>query len=84
MWQKDTSPKSSEGAEIYFEYDDQSTGAYNSTLECTVTMDGIHVVLTDGTLAHFYFPKDFDRLQELKEGLEEIYRETPDVLEVSV
>lgn len=58
--------------------------------ECTVTSDGIHIVLTNGQLAHFYFIKGFNKFSELKsvsinilESVPEINVDYDDVVEVS-
>lgn len=84
LWQKGLAKEVGSDDGIYFEYDDQINGGYNNVKECTVTSDGIHFVLTNNELAHFYFIKGFDKFAELKAGLEKIYLGNEHVLEFSI
>jgi len=84
MWQRGLTEEVGSEDGIYFEYDDQKNGGYNNVQECTVTSDGIHIVLTNGQLAHFYFSKGFNKYSELKTGLNNIYQGNKHVLEFSI
>ncbi len=84
LWQKGLTEEVGSKDGIYFEYDDQINGGYNNVKECTVTSDGIHVVLANDQLAHFYFNKGFNKFTELKTGLEKIYHGNLHVLEFSI
>lgn len=68
---------------VYFEYYDQINSGYNNVTECTIDMDGLHAVLKDGALVHFYWhPPRHPDLATLVEGLRSIYASIPDILEV--
>ncbi|MCW8875696.1 MAG: hypothetical protein OQK51_01450 [Kangiellaceae bacterium] len=84
MWQKGLTKEVGSDDGIYFEFDDQINGGHNLVTECTVTNDGIHVVLSNGKLENFYFPPDFDKYKELKDGLNNIYAEQRGILEFSI
>jgi len=84
MWQKGLSEEVGSKDGIYFEFDDQINGSHNLVAECTVTNDGIHIVLTTGKLEHFYFPPSFDKYEELQVGLNNIYAEQRGILEFSI
>ena len=51
LWQVSNDDKNS----IYFEHEDQINGGYNIIVECSVMADGIHIVLANSQLYHFYF-----------------------------
>ena len=80
LWQKDE--KFSGKDEVYFEWNDQSNGGCNLISECSINRDGIHVVLSDAQLVHFYFC-DLAREQweALREHLETMYSRNSTVLE---
>lgn len=84
LWQKGLTKDVGLEDGVYFEYDDQIIGGYNNVKECTVTSDGIHIVLANDELAHFYFDTGFDKFAELKAGLEKVYQGNEHVLEFSV
>jgi len=84
IWQKGLTEEVGSDDGIYFEFDDQINGRHNHVKECTVTNDGIHVVLANGNLEHFYFPPNFDKFQELLAGLNKIYAEHGDIVEFSI
>jgi hypothetical protein len=84
MWQKGLTEEVGSNDGIYFEFNDQTNGRHNQVKECTVMNDGIHVVLSNGNLEHFYFPPNFDRLQELQAGLNKIYAEQDGIVEFSI
>ncbi|MCX2778970.1 hypothetical protein [Microbulbifer thermotolerans] len=84
LWQRGLTKEAGSDDGVYFEYDDQTNGGYNNVKECTVTTDGIHVVLANNELAHFYFNKGFDKFAELKSGLEKIYQGNEHVLEFCI
>jgi hypothetical protein len=81
MWQRGLKAETGSNDGIYFEYTDQRNGDYDIVAECTVTNDGIHIVLSNGELVHFYFPPGFDKFKDLQIGLERIYSDKRDVLE---
>lgn len=84
LWQRGLSIEVDSDDGVCFEYDDQINGDYNNVKECTVTSDGIHVVLANSELVHFYFNKGFDKFYELKAGLEKIYQGNEHVLAFSI
>ncbi len=84
MWQKGLTEDVGSEDGIYFEFDDQINGGHNQVKECTVTNDGIHVVLGNGKLEHFYFPPKFDKFKELQAGLNKIYAEQGGIFEFSI
>jgi len=84
LWQKGLTEDVGSEDGVYFECDDQKNSGYNNVKECTVTNDGIHIVLANDTLAHFYFIKGFNKFSELKSGLENIYQGNELVLEFSI
>lgn len=84
LWQRGLTKDVGSEDGVYFEYDDQINGGYNNVKECTVTSDGIHIVLVNDELAHFYFNKGFDKFAELKAGLEKVYQGNEHVLEFSI
>lgn len=75
MWQKGLAEEVGSEDGIYFEFDDQINGGHNLVTECTVTNDGIHVLLTNRKLKHHYFPPRFDKYKEMQAGLNKIYAE---------
>ncbi|WP_431686129.1 hypothetical protein [Hahella sp. NBU794] len=81
LWQRGLTEEAGFGNGIYFECDNQFIGGFNCVKECLVTNDGIHVVLTNGELAHFYFIKGFNKFKELKSGLLQIYQGSEYILE---
>jgi len=84
MWQKGLTEDVGSNDGIYFEFDDQINGSHNQVKECTVTSNGIHVVLANGKFEHFYFPPNFDKFQELQAGLNKIYAEQCGIVEFSI
>lgn len=84
MWQKGLTEKIGSDNGIYFEFNDQINGRYNHVKECTVTNDGIHVVLANDNLVHFCFPPDFNQLQEFQIGLNKIYTEQAGIVKFSI
>ena len=84
LWQRGLTKESGSEDGVYFEYDDQINGGYNNIKELTVTSDGIHIVLVNNELAHFYFLKGFDKYSELKAGLQKIFQGNERVLEFSI
>lgn len=84
MWQKGLTEDVGSEDGIYFEFDDQINGGHNQVKECSVTSDGIHVVLGNGKLEHFYFPPNFDKFKDLQVGLNKIYAEQDDIVEFSI
>ena len=84
LWQRALTKEVGSENGIYFECDDQLNGGYNTVKECTVTSDGIHIVLTNDELVHFYFTNGFDKFAELKSGLEKIYQGQDHVLEFNI
>jgi len=78
LWQREL-----EGNDIYFEWDEQSNGNFNSTSECTIDYDGIHIVLKDKNMIHFYFNSlSKNELEGLIERLKHIYEPQPQILEI--
>lgn len=84
MWQKGLTKEVGSDDGIYFEFNDQINGSFNQVKECTVTNDGIHVILSNGNSEHVYFPPNFDKLEELQVGLNKIYAEQGDIVEFSI
>jgi hypothetical protein len=84
MWQKGLTEDVGLEDGIYFEFNDQINGRHNQVKECTVTNDGIHVVLSNGALEHFYFPPNFNKLQELRAGLNKMYSDQGGIVEFSI
>jgi hypothetical protein len=84
MWQKGLTEEVGSDDGIYFEYNDQINGRHNQVTECTITNDGIHIVLANGNLEHFYFPAKFDKFNELRAGLNKIYAEHGGIIEFSI
>lgn len=84
MWQKGVTEEVGSEDGIYFEFNDQINGSHDQVTECTVTNDGIHVVLANGKLEHFYFPPKFDKFKELRAGLNKIYAEHGGIIEFSI
>lgn len=84
LWRRGLSVEAGSESGIYFEYDSQKNGGYNNVHECTVTCDGIHIVLANGNLAHFYFVKGFNRFAELKSGLKTIYHGKESIVEFCI
>jgi hypothetical protein len=81
LWQVESEDQS----RVYFEYDDQSNGGYDNVTQVVVMRDGIHVVLTLGKMVHYYFSmsKELNASYEnFVQGLKEVYRTTPAILEV--
>lgn len=81
MWQKGISDDADSQDGIHFEFDGQENGGYNQVRRCTVTRDGIDVVLSDDRLECLCFPPGFDRFNELKDGLNRMYAAQERVLE---
>lgn len=81
MWQLELSEAVGSEDGIYFEYNSQKNGGYDTVKECTISNDGIHLVLENGQLLHFYFTNKFSQFSELKRGLNKIYRGQQNVLE---
>lgn len=69
--------------DIYFEVNDPINGDYNFIYECTVMLDGVHIVTSDQDLIHFYFDGISPELYtKFSDGLKQIYALVPGVLEV--
>jgi hypothetical protein len=81
MWQRGLTEDVGSEDGIYFEFDDQINGGHEIMKECTIDLDGMHVVLASGKMEHFYFPPKFDKYIELKKGLLKIYEGNEHVLE---
>lgn len=78
LWQ--SSP--SEG-EIHFEWDSQVNGSYDNIQECSIDKDGIHVVLKNKKMVHFYFVDCSTKQWHLfVKGLKKTYTNLPDVLDI--
>ncbi len=84
LWQVGLTEEAGSKDGVYFEFDDQSNGGYNNVKECSVDTDGIHIVLSNDELAHFYFAKGFDKFSELKLGLQKIYKGKEYVVEFNI
>lgn len=84
MWKKGLTEDVGSEDGIYFEFDDKVNGGANIVKECTVTNDGVHVVLTSGDLKHLYFPSCFGKHDELKRGLNKIYEGEKNVVEYCI
>ncbi len=81
MWQKGLTIETGADDGIYFEYNDQKFGGHDIVTECKIDRDGMHAVLANRELVHFYFPPKFDNYSELKSGLLKIYSSNSSVLE---
>lgn len=76
LWQRNEAE-----SDIHFEWNDQSNGNYNCVTECSVDSDGVHILLKESSLVHFYFHNvSKDELGKLIEGLRDIYRSEPKIL----
>lgn len=84
LWQKGLTKEAASEDGVYFEFDDPVNGGYNIVKECTIDTDGIHAVLSNGHLAHFYFPKEFTKYSELKRGLLKVYEGAEHLLEFHI
>lgn len=84
MWQKGLTKEVGSDDGIYFEFNDQIKGSFNQVKKCTVTNDGIHVILSNGNSEHFYFPSNFDKLEELQLGLNKIYADQGGIIEFNI
>ncbi|WP_020405017.1 hypothetical protein [Hahella ganghwensis] len=84
MWQRGLTEETGASDGIYFEFDDQSNGGFNIVKECTITNDGMHVLLSNRSLAHLYFPKGFTRFKELKDSLLKMYQGSEHVLAFNI
>jgi hypothetical protein len=78
LWQKSINED-----RVHFECYDQSNSGYDIVLECTLDKDGIHIVLKNQQMVHFYFVNcPTDHWENLVKGLKTIYKTHPDILEV--
>jgi len=84
MWQKGLTEEVGSDDGVYFEFNDQINGRHNQVTECTVTNNGIHVVLASGKSEQFNFPSQFDKYQELRAGLNKVYAEHGGIVEFSI
>jgi hypothetical protein len=82
MWQRGLTEDVGASDGVYFEVDTQNRGGHEVVKECSLDEDGIHVVLRNGELEHFYFPPKFDKHHELQTGLLKIYQGKENVLEI--
>jgi hypothetical protein len=80
LWQRGLTTEAGSNNGIYFEDNEQIHNGYNQVKECTITPDGIHIVLFKNQLIHFYFAKGFNQFTELQTSLEKIYQGNEDVL----
>jgi hypothetical protein len=80
LWQ--ISPDEENNADVYFEFNDQLNGGYNNIKEVCLMRDGIHMVMADDRLEHFYFDKKFNDYTRLVSGLKKVYRNNRSILEV--
>ncbi len=79
LWQA----RSSNSDEIHFEWNDQSNGGYDQVRELTIMPDGMHIVLNDGQLHHFYFNGlSADKYQRLVAALGTLHEGKQDISEV--
>lgn len=69
--------------DIYVEFNNPSHGEYNAIDECTVMLDGVHIVTSDQDLIHFYFDDISQALySKFSHGLKQIYASVPGILAV--
>lgn len=79
MWQLDPN----EQDQIYFEYNKQANGGYNIAKEITISLDGIHILLTSDQLVHFYFDGlSKSTYEKIVQVLQQIYARQKSVVEV--
>jgi hypothetical protein len=72
-----------DSCEIYFEYDSKINSGYNLVSECTLMLDGMHIVLNSGKLYHFYFNDiAIGDYKNLVASLESMYPKDLDVLDI--
>ena len=80
MWQR--TDGSIDASEIHFEWNDQSNGGYHLVSECAMDRDGIHLVLSDDQLVHFYFRElTKEQWDRFRDGLERMYLDSARVIE---
>lgn len=84
MWQKGLTKEAGSDDGVYFEFNDQINGSFNQVKKCTVTNEGIHVMLSNGNSERFRFLPNFNKLEELQVGLKKIYAEQGDIVEFSI
>ena len=78
LWQKSTADNN-----VHFEWDSQTNSGYNIVKECTVDKDGVHIVLKNTQLVHFYFLKCLDEeWLEFTNGLKKLYEKYPSILDI--
>ena len=79
LWTKGIDEK-----EIYFETNGQAKSGYDIVKEITIDFDGVHIVLNDSTVEHFYFNLvEKEDWKKLATGLQKIYQENKDVIEIN-
>jgi hypothetical protein len=72
-----------EPSAIYFEYDGEDSGEFNNIEEVTVMHDGIHIVLKSSDLLHFYFNlAEHSEYEHFVSGLQMIYKDSPNILDI--
>ncbi|QKX17756.1 hypothetical protein [Microbulbifer sp. YPW1] len=84
MWQKGLTEQTGSKDGIYFEYNDQINGGYNTASHCVVESTGLRVTLVSTETIFLGFPKNFSQLNELKAALKKVYAEREDALEFSI
>ena len=59
---------------VYFEWDGPKNNGYNHVTQIMVMYDGMHIVLKDDQLVHFYFNKlPLEKYRQLVMALRSIY-----------
>ena len=78
LWQRAKAEKS-----IHFEWNGQANSGYDIVKECSLDRDGIHIVLSNNKLVHFYFQKcSKEDWEILVDGLRNIYSNDSSILEI--
>jgi len=78
LWQK-----SENEHEINFEWNSQSNSGYDIVKECTLDRDGMHIVLKDSKMLHFYFSNClYLEWKKLSDGLQKIYISDSDIIDI--
>ncbi|MGD1908674.1 MAG: hypothetical protein ACFB0C_22190 [Leptolyngbyaceae cyanobacterium] len=76
LWQQDAS-----GA-IHFECGTQQNSGYGIVSEVTVDRDGCHLVVDSQIVSFYWHPPRASGLAIFIQGLQELYEETPEVVEM--
>lgn len=76
LWQRGLTKATGLNDGVYFEFNDQSTGGYNTAQKAIIKDNGVEVTLSNSEILFLLFPRGFENQESLRQALREIYQGT--------